>query len=112
MCPDRRPARGSGDDGRECDGRVESDQVEPASEDHQHGLENSLGEPPVWSYCQTGPRGTSRTYTGHVVPVGGADGERLRRALAAIARDLLEWASRRDTYPSEGGEGDGSAQTG
>lgn len=108
MCPDHKPAR-DGDPERDPNA---AGQAEPASEDHLDNLADTLGEPPAWSYCQTGPRGTSRTYTGQVTYVGGAEGERLRRELATVVRDLLEWASRRDTHPSEGGEGDDPAQTG
>jgi len=107
MCPDHTPARDS-DPERDPNG---ADQGEPAREDQSKNLENPLGESPAWSYCQTGPRRISRTYTGHVTYVDGAEGERLRRELAAIVRDLLEWASRRDTQPSEGGEGDDPTQT-
>jgi hypothetical protein len=108
MCPDHKPAH-DGDPERDPNA---AGQAEPASEDHPDNLADTLGEPPAWSYCQTGPRGTSRTYTGHVTYVGGAEGERLRRELAAVVRDLLEWAARRDTQPSEGGDGDDPAQTG
>ena len=108
MCPDHNPAR-AGEPERDPNG---AGQGEPASEDQQRNLENPLGEPPAWSYCQTGARRTSRTYTGHVTPVGGTEGERLRRELAAVVRDLLEWAARRDTQPGEGGDGDDPAQTG
>lgn len=79
-------------------------QDEPTSEDRPDNFADPLGELPVWSYCQTGPRRTSRTYTGHVTYVGGAEGKRLRRELAAVVRDLLEWASQRETRPQEGGD--------
>jgi len=110
MCPDREPVRDS-DDG-EPDAEVGSDQAESGPEDQHKNLENPLGDPPAWSYCQTGPRRVSRTYTGHVTYVGGAEGERLRRELAAVVRDLLEWAARRDRQPSEGGDGDNPPQPG
>jgi hypothetical protein len=109
MCPDHKPAR-DGDPERDPNAAGQGD---PASEDQQRNLENPLGEPPAWSYCQTGPRGTSRTYTGRVTYIGGAEGERLRRELAAVVRDLLQWAARRNRQPSEGGGGgDDPAQTG
>jgi len=108
MPPDHTPARG-GEPARDPN---TADQGELAPEDHQRNLEDPLGEQPTWSYCQTGPRRISRTYTGHVTYIGGAEGERLRRELAAVVRDLLEWAAQRDPQPSEGGDGDDPAQAG
>ncbi|MGH3428463.1 MAG: hypothetical protein ACREP9_00915 [Candidatus Dormibacteraceae bacterium] len=60
----------------------------------------------IFRYVQTSKRGRSRTFTGHVTYVGGAEGERLRRELAAVTRDLLEWARSRsnDAEPSGGGD--------
>jgi hypothetical protein len=108
MRPDHTPPR----EGEPEHNPKAAEHGEPAPEDQQGNLADPLGEPPTWSYCQTGPRGTSRTYTGYVTYVGGAEGERLGRELAAVVRDLLEWAARRETQPSEGGDGDDPAQTG
>lgn len=45
-----------------------------------------------WRYHYHGKRGADVTFTGHVIPVGGTEGERLLHELGAVVRDLLEWA--------------------
>lgn len=46
------------------------------------------------TYNQTEGRSRSRwAFTGQVEYVGGAEGERMRTQLAAVLRDLLEWAA-------------------
>jgi hypothetical protein len=47
----------------------------------------------VWRYDQRRKRNPHRRFTGHVTRVGGIEGERLRGDLAAIIRDLLDWAA-------------------
>jgi hypothetical protein len=48
---------------------------------------------PAWWYDQPRKRGNDRRYWGHVERVGGAEGDQLRRNLAAAIRDLLDWAN-------------------
>lgn len=57
----------------------------------------------VWWYDQPaqGRRGKHRRYTGYVKRVGGSEGERIRRELAAIIYDLLLWA-KQQTETSHG----------
>ena len=59
------------------------------------GLDGGLVEP-EFRYDQTWKRGKRRYYTGFVERVAGAEGERLREELAAVLRDLLDWAARHD----------------
>lgn len=46
-----------------------------------------------WQYNGENRRSRGRSYSGHVTYIGGAEGERLRDALAAVSRDLLDWAA-------------------
>jgi hypothetical protein len=46
-----------------------------------------------WQYNQTRSRTKNWTFSGHVRYVSGAEGDRLRGELAAVIRDLLDWAS-------------------
>ncbi|USX51234.1 hypothetical protein [Lentzea sp. HUAS12] len=50
----------------------------------------------AWRYHQKGGRRKDRTYSGHVTYVGGAEGERIRRDLAAAIKDLLVWINERE----------------
>jgi hypothetical protein len=45
-----------------------------------------------WCYHQKTKRGQNRCYHGHIRRVGGTEGQRLRGELAAVLRELLEWA--------------------
>ena len=68
--------------------------VVPAREQHDDSQpENGLVEPD-FQYDQTWKRGKRRRYKGYVERVGGAEREHLRESLAAVIRDLLDWASR------------------
>lgn len=61
-------------------------------------------------YDQTWLRGQRRRYHGHVERIGGAEGERLREDLAAVVRDLLDWATQHDDRddPESGTEAGGN----
>lgn len=77
-------------------------------QDHQEGAASFRGIAPEdetekaskassnqgnWEYHGGGKRGRVSHYSGHVTYIGGAEGERLRDALAAVSRDLLDWAA-------------------
>jgi hypothetical protein len=82
----------------------------PAADDHIENLSITPPQQHVWQYDQRGKRGKHRRYTGHVTPIGGAEGDRIRGELAAIIRDLLDWATRHtetpDTDSPQGGGAD------
>lgn len=68
---------------------------QPASLPPRHDggrSENGLVEP-EFRYNQTWKRGKRRRYNGFVERFGDAEGERLRASLAAVVRDLLDWAA-------------------
>ncbi|MFD5831655.1 hypothetical protein [Lentzea sp. NPDC060358] len=46
-----------------------------------------------WHYNQIGNRTKSWAFSCHVRYVSGAEGDRLRGELAAVIRDLLDWAA-------------------
>lgn len=60
-------------------------------------LPHTCSDQPVWWYDQTRERCGDRRYSGHVNHIHGAEAERLRRELADVIRDLLDWAARRST---------------
>lgn len=72
----------------------------------------------VWWYDQPAntKRGKHRRYTGYVKRVGGTEGERIRRELAAIIYDLLDWAKQQadtpetETRSEKDGEADGNPE--
>lgn len=78
--PPRSPPDGRSDDGAPAGGR---------GGDERSG--NGLVEPD-FRYCQHRMRWRFRCYNGFIEPVGGAEGEWLRKDLAAVIRDLLDWA--------------------
>jgi hypothetical protein len=45
-----------------------------------------------------------------VTRIGGAEGERLRGELAAVIRDLLEWAAQQSDNTHSGDDGDDTQQ--
>lgn len=47
---------------------------------------------PSWCYSQAQKRTVSRTYSGYITYVHGAESARLRGRLAAVVNDLLQWA--------------------
>lgn len=57
--------------------------------------------PAVWRYEQPGSsrRDTPRRYRGHVYPITGDEGQRLRDELATVIADLLAWASGPTSQP-------------
>jgi hypothetical protein len=56
------------------------------------GASKSCPDGEIWRYHQRSTRGRDRNYVGHVTYIGGAEGQRLRGVLGAVARDLLAWA--------------------
>ncbi|MFC5102262.1 hypothetical protein [Kibdelosporangium philippinense] len=64
----------------------------------------------AWWYDQPQKRGHHRRYTGHVDRISGPEGDQLREDLAAVIRDLLDWAKQQtgtsDTDTGEGGTAD------
>lgn len=71
----------------------------------------SVSDRPVWWYDQHAKRGKHkhRRYIGHIKRVSGAEGERIRRELAATIYDLLVWAKQQtDVTKTDSGE-DGAA---
>lgn len=54
---------------------------------------NNGSEHHEWHYNQIGNRTKSWAFSGHVRYVSGAEGDRLRGELAAVIRDLLDWAA-------------------
>ncbi|MGH3759873.1 hypothetical protein [Actinophytocola sp.] len=62
----------------------------------------------VWWYDQPRKRGSDRRYWGQVERVGGPEGDQLRENLAAVIRDLLNWARQQaDTEPDRDSHEDG-----
>ena len=55
---------------------------------------------PEFLYDQTWKRGKRRRYNGFIERVGGAEGEQLRENLAAVVRDLLDWAAQHTATPT------------
>ncbi|GDY33903.1 hypothetical protein [Gandjariella thermophila] len=77
----------------------------PAADDDIENLPNIGSDQPVWWYDQQRQRGSDRQFSGYVAPVFGTDGEQLRSDLAAIIRDLLDWANKQSRKEStEDGE--------
>lgn len=68
------------------------------------------GEEP-WKY-RVDRRGGGLDFTAHITYVDGAEGERLRRELAAVTRELLVWATERKRDRDRDGRRDGSAAAG
>jgi hypothetical protein len=66
----------------------------PAPDSNPGNLPKPIPDDAEWWYDQKarGERGKNRRYTGHVQRIGGTAGEKIRAELAAIIRDLLEWA--------------------
>jgi hypothetical protein len=66
----------------------------PAPDNNPENLPKPIPDDAEWWYEQAakGKRGTHRRYTGHIQRIGGSAGEKVRADLAAIIRDLLEWA--------------------
>ena len=66
----------------------------PAPDNIPEHLPNTIPNNAEWWYDQRGKgkRGKDRRYTGHIHRIGGSAGEKIRADLAAIIRDLLEWA--------------------
>lgn len=56
-------------------------------------LRDNGSEHNEWHYNQIGNRTKSWDFSGHVRYVSGAEGDRLRGELAAVIRDLLDWAA-------------------
>jgi hypothetical protein len=66
----------------------------------------------AWWYDQPRKRGSHRRYTGYVDRVSGPEGDQLRGDLAAVIRDLLDWAKKQtETSDTDNGEGGGSDDT-
>jgi hypothetical protein len=66
---------------------------------------------PVWWYDQPRKRGGDRRYWGQVERIGGAEGDQLRRDIAAALWDLLAWATQaensdKDSEADSGEEGE------
>jgi hypothetical protein len=84
----------------------------PAADDDMGSLPEIVSGDPVWRYDQPRTRGrNNRHYRGHIDRIGGAEGDRLGGSLAAIIRDLLDWAKRRTENESreDGGDDDTSS---
>lgn len=64
-----------------------------APEDETEKASKTGSDQGNWEYRGGGKRGRVNRYSGHVTYIGGAEGERLRDALAAVSRDLLDWAA-------------------
>jgi hypothetical protein len=73
----------------------------PAVDDYIKNLPEIDSDNPAWSYDQPRKRGNNRHYRGHVDRIGGTEGDRLRGDLAAIVRDLLDWAARQTASDAE-----------
>lgn len=84
----------------------------PPASDTDEGQHDGLDDQrPGWRYDQPSGRGHSMCYLGTVHPVGGVEGDRLRRELTAVLRDLLDWIAdqevidgRLDNGPGEEGK--------
>lgn len=63
--------------------KAEDETVDPA---------NTAPDQALWRYHQKSTHGRDRTYSGHVMYIGGAEGQRLQGELATAIRDLLAWA--------------------
>lgn len=77
-----------------------------APDDDAGNLPEMASDQAVWWYDQKRARGGDRRFHGHVTRVGGAEGERLRGELAAVVRDLLEWAAEQQSRDESTEEGD------
>lgn len=78
--------------------------VVPAPRDSADGGANSqnVGGDHEWRYHYRGKRGADVTFEGHLVPIAGEAGERLRRELGAVLRELLEWAHDKRSESQDG----------
>jgi hypothetical protein len=54
---------------------------------------NTGADQAKWCYDQNNKRGPGRRYSGQIRRVSGPEGERLRAELAAVMKDLLQWAA-------------------
>jgi hypothetical protein len=80
-----------------------------SSGDTPENAPKSDSDRPMWWYDQHAKRGKHRRYIGHIKRVGGTEGERIRRELAATIYELLDWAKQQSDVKSiESGE-DGGA---
>jgi hypothetical protein len=82
-----------------------------SGDDTPDNTQKSGADRPAWWYDQHAKRGKHkhRRYIGHIKRVGGTEGERIRRELAATIYDLLDWAKQQtDVKSIESGE-DGAA---
>lgn len=80
-----------------------------AADDDVDNLPETGPDQPVWWYHQTRTRGGDRRFSGRINRVGGVEGEWLRGELAAVIRELLDWAAdhsreQSDTESTEDGE--------
>jgi hypothetical protein len=66
----------------------------PAPDDHIGNVPEIGSGDVVWWHDRPQKRGPHRRYTGHVQRMSGVEGDRLRGDLAAVIRDLLDWATR------------------
>lgn len=82
---------GDHSDGDETNGGIPSPR--PAPDDDIGNLPKIGSDDPVWWYDQPRKRGIDRRYWGQVERIGGAEGNQLRRYLAAAMWDLLDWAN-------------------
>lgn len=73
----------------------------PAPDDHIENLPRTDPDQSEWWYDQRGKRGKNRRYIGYVTRIDGAEGDRIRGELAAIIRDLLNWAKQQTETESD-----------
>lgn len=87
--------------------------AEPGGTDDSEHSPETVSDDPVWCYDQPAKNrhGKHRIYIGRVNRMGGTEGKRIRRELAATIYDLLVWAKQQqetDTTRMDSGEEGGS----